>query len=73
VLADQRDLDQRRELQLLSSRVMVPSKSVKKMIFGFASRVSGKGIVIEEMSDTGGKRNVWMSVAKGSRKRNKGG
>jgi hypothetical protein len=32
---------------LLSFRVIVPSKSVKKMIFGFEFRVSGKGIVVD--------------------------
>lgn len=36
------------EVQLLSSSVIVPSKSVKKIIFGFALRVSGKGIVTVE-------------------------
>ena len=35
------------ELQLLSLSVMVPSKSVKKMILGCALRVSGNGIVNE--------------------------
>ena len=35
------------ELQLLSLSVMVPSKSVKKMILGYALRVSGNGIVNE--------------------------
>lgn len=30
----------------LSSRVMVPSKSVKKIIFGLLSRVSGKGMAL---------------------------
>jgi hypothetical protein len=34
-------------LQLLSLSVMVPSKSVKKMILGCALRVSGNGIVNE--------------------------
>lgn len=31
---------------LLSFSVIVPSKSVKKMILGFASKVWGKGIVV---------------------------
>ena len=31
---------------LLSFSVIVPSKSVKKMILGFASNVCGKGIVV---------------------------
>ena len=35
------------ELQLLSLSVMVPSKSVKKMILGCALRVSGNGIANE--------------------------
>jgi hypothetical protein len=34
-------------LQLLSLSVTVPSKSVKKMILGCASRVSGNGIANE--------------------------
>lgn len=36
------------ELQLLSLSVMVPSKSVKKMILGCVLRVSGTGIANEE-------------------------
>lgn len=40
------------EVQLLSWSVIVPSKSVKRIILGFASRASGNGIVTRERCGT---------------------
>lgn len=54
------------EVRLLSCSVIVPSKSVKKIILGFALSVSGKGIVKRGATPT--ERKMRKSVTKSSRK-----
>lgn len=47
---------------LLSWRVMVPSKSVKKMILGFDANVCGNGILGGKISDCGIENGMWNSL-----------
>jgi hypothetical protein len=55
------------ELQLLSLSVMVPSKSVKKMILGCALRVSGNGIANEGTGELGAETTEEILIEKRKR------